>query len=33
MRVAQFSIADVETPTATWAINRLDILGTEGQRA
>jgi hypothetical protein len=33
MHVAQFSIADVDTPAATWAINRLDILGTEGKKA
>lgn len=33
MHVAQFSIADVETPAATWAINRLDILGTQGAKA
>lgn len=33
MRVGQFSITDVDSPSAQWRINRLDIVATRGQAA
>lgn len=33
MEVGQFTITDVEAPTATWRINRLDLVATRGQSA
>lgn len=33
MEVGQFTIADVDAPTATWRINRLDLVATTGQSA
>lgn len=33
MYVGQFQFTDVDTPLATWRLNRFDVVGTEGQGA